>query len=341
MSKLSICITTLNRAAFIGATLDSILMQLVEGVEIVVVDGASSDDTATVMGGYAVRCAALRYIREDTNSGIDADYDKAVGYARGDYCWLMTDDDLLVPGAVARVLEVLAEAPDLLIVDAKVYGVDLASPLQSHRLGFSGRRDYRHDDTDALLADAGDALSFIGGVVVRRTLWLERDRARYYGSLFVHAGTIFQAPVAHAVVLAEPLVTIRLGNQMWSSRSFEIWMFKWPALIWSCAASDAAKARVTAREPWRNLRLLFSFRANGVYSLVEYRRFFKARRVGWWQLVLLAVAVFPGRLANLLTVAYVALRPARPSTTVGLYNLLFCSRFATPLSRRLAPGIGR
>ena len=37
----------------------------------------------------------LRYFRESVNSGVDRDYDKAVGYASGEYCWLMTDDDLL------------------------------------------------------------------------------------------------------------------------------------------------------------------------------------------------------------------------------------------------------
>lgn len=36
--KLSICIATFNRAAFIGATLDSIISQATEEVEIVVVD---------------------------------------------------------------------------------------------------------------------------------------------------------------------------------------------------------------------------------------------------------------------------------------------------------------
>lgn len=338
--RLSICMSTFKRAAFIAATLDSIVPQLVEGVEIVIVDGASPDSTTAVVAPYVEKYPSLRYIREAENSGIDADYDKAVGYARGDYCWLMTDDDLINPGAVARILQLIDENPDLVVVDAVVAGSNLGSALQAGRLGFTGRRDYCAGDVDALLGDAGDALSFIGCVIIRRTLWLARDRTHYFGTLFVHVGTIFQAPIEYAVVLGESLVTIRLGNQMWSARSFEIWMLKWPALVWSSAAGDAAKRRVTAREPWRNARLLFSFRANGAYSLAEYRRFFGQSRIGWWRAVMIGIAVFPGRLANLITVAYLTIAARTPSTTAGLYNLVACSRFSNDFSRRLAARAG-
>src|SRR5665647_2657471 len=102
--KLSICITTYNRGQFIGETLDSILGQMVAGVELVIVDGASPDNTPAVMTQYLLRYPEIRFFREQVNSGVDGDYDKAVGYARGEYCWLMSDDDLLKPGAIQYVL---------------------------------------------------------------------------------------------------------------------------------------------------------------------------------------------------------------------------------------------
>src|SRR4051794_24283838 len=101
---LSLCIATYNRGRFIGQTLDSIVSQLPSGVEVVIVDGASPDETATVVSKYAAHVDVIRYFREDTNSGVDADFDKAVSYAAGDHCWLLPDDDLLAPGAIERVL---------------------------------------------------------------------------------------------------------------------------------------------------------------------------------------------------------------------------------------------
>ena len=49
---LSICIATYNRANFIGETLDSIILQLTEDVEVVIVDGASTDNTREVVESY-------------------------------------------------------------------------------------------------------------------------------------------------------------------------------------------------------------------------------------------------------------------------------------------------
>ena len=83
MIRLSICIATFKRADMIGETLDSIVSQLEDGVEVVVLDGASPDNTADVVAAYTARYPAVRYVRESTNSGIDADFDKAVGHARG------------------------------------------------------------------------------------------------------------------------------------------------------------------------------------------------------------------------------------------------------------------
>lgn len=332
---LSICMATFKRGAFIAETLDTILPQLRPGVELIVVDGASPDDTADVLSRYTISWPQLRYIREPENSGVDADYDKAVGYANGRYVWLMTDDDLLKPGAVDRVIELLGENPDLLVVDAEILDVRCEQMLQARRLAFSGVRRYGPDQSDALLTDAGDALSFIGGTVIRRTMWLQRERFPYYGSLFIHVGVIFQAPLDCAIVLGEPLIQIRFGNAMWSARGFEIWMFMWPELIWSFPGfSNEARARVTPARPWQIPRKMLGFRANGSYDLSQYHRFFRDRSVGLWRFGLLALAILPGKLANLIAMTF--LLAMRGRYRPACYALAWNSRFAGRFSRWMA-----
>ena len=76
--RLTIAITTRNRAAFIGQTLDTILSQLTDEVELLVLDGASTDDTPAVMEGYQRRFPRLRYVRQDVNNGPDRDFSRSV-----------------------------------------------------------------------------------------------------------------------------------------------------------------------------------------------------------------------------------------------------------------------
>ncbi len=272
--RLSICIATYGRAHVIGETIAAILPQLRDGVELVVVDGASPDATAATVGRLFAGRSDCRYVRLAAKGGVDRDYCIAVQQAGGDYCWLMTDDDILQPVAVDRVLRALAGDPDLVVVNAEVADSDLATTLLPRKLRLDADRRLEPGQRSELLALAGDLLSFIGSVVVRRELWLARDPAPYLGTEFVHVGMIFQAPLERgALVLAEPLVRIRYGRAGWSARAFEIWMFKWPELIWGLpGVADAARAAVTPREPWRQLPRLANMRAQGCYGLDEYRR---------------------------------------------------------------------
>lgn len=329
---LSICIATYKRAAYIAATLDAILGGIPERVEVVILDGASPDDTQQVVEPFTHRSEAVRYIRESINSGVDQDFDKAVLYARGEFCWLMSDDDLLVPGAVARVLELLEPGLDLLVVNAQIRSSDLSVELSPRILEMTEDRRYDADSHDRFLAEVGNFLSFIGGVVIRRSRWLERERERYFGTLFIHVGVIFQSPLRSIRVLADPLVLIRYGNAMWSSRGFEIWMFKWPDLIWSFDQySEAAKARVVSRQPWRQWRRLTMFRAIGAYGYADYRKYFKANGRGGPVQYLISVA--PAVVANTVTALYWYF--AKPEARAGLYDLVRSSN-ASILTRFVA-----
>jgi glycosyltransferase involved in cell wall biosynthesis len=319
--KLSICIATYNRGQFIGATLDSILDQIERGVEIIVVDGASPDNTQEVMAEYLSRHPGIRYYREQENSGIDRDYDKAVVYAKGEYCWLMTDDDLLRSGAINRVLAFIGGMFDLIVVNASQWNADLSKELHGRVLGFSGDKEYCAEDGEKFFSEVASYLSFIGGVIIKRDLWLKRDRSSYYGTLFVHIGVIFQHPPLKRIkVLADPLIIIRYGNAMWTPRGFEIWMFKWPQLIWSFNDfSDRAKIVVCPREPWRHGKKLFLSRAVGGYSLDEYRRFLSGKIQGVSRVLPWGIAIVPAFMANLFASLYCVLlnRGARS----GVYNL--------------------
>jgi glycosyltransferase involved in cell wall biosynthesis len=324
---LSICIATYNRGGFIGQTLDSILIQMEPGVELVIVDGASSDNTAEVMKQYSAQHPDIRYYREQDNSGVDCDYDKAAGYANGDYCWFFTDDDLLKPGAIQRVLEACRRHFACVLIDAEVRSSDFSKLLLKQRLTYKTDQVYKSKDFRNLFIDTVNQLSFIGSVVIRRDIWLSRERQAYYGSFFIHVGVIFQASLpGDTLVIAEPQVSIRYGNSSWTSRSFEIWMLKWPQVVWSLkAVKDSDKERIVPPEPWRYFKNLILLRAKGAYTFSEYDNFLRPKINGKINSFYFRfLSIVPGKFVNFIAYLYVVIFvKAKAFALVDLR----CSRF--------------
>jgi glycosyltransferase involved in cell wall biosynthesis len=332
-TRLSICIPTLNRASFIGATLESIVSQATDEVEILVMDGGSTDHTPQVVSGFQRRFPSLRYVRENSESaglnppttssaGCDRDCDRAVGLAEGEYCWLFADDDIVKPGAIERVLEATREGYGLIIVNGEYRSPDLARVLRPRLHRLNADRVYKPSESQSLFADVGEALSFLGCVVIKRRLWMARERVKYVGSGFIHVGVIFQSPLPEDVlVISERLISLRYGNALWGPRRFQIWMFDWPDLVWSFPHySEWAKSQVCPREPWHSIKMLLLLRAEGSFSPNEYFRIEPYLRSKSERFVAKLIVLFPGSLLNFLGVVYCSL--LHPASTLALVDLV-------------------
>jgi abequosyltransferase len=276
--KLSVCISTINRADFIGQTLQSIIPQMTDDVELIVVDSSSDSSTEDIVREFEGR-GNLVYLRRKLSFGEA--YSKAVDMATGEYCWLFTDDDLIKPGAISAVLEAIQRPFSLIIVNAEVRTKDLSSCLEERRVPVFEDRTYSTKSTEQnnLLAETGMYLTFIGAVIIRRDLWQERIKEEYFESLFIHMIVMFERRLPNdTLFIAHPWIVIRWGNALWRSKSFEIWMFEFPELIWSFNDfADWAKQRVERREPWRRWRRLVMLRAMGRYSTDQYRAWLETR----------------------------------------------------------------
>lgn len=338
---LSICIPTLNRGPFIGETLNSIVRQLTEGVEVVIVDGGSTDETEQVVRGYIDRFERIRYLKRGvgsaapSNEGFDRDCDFAVELAQGLYCWLMTDDDLLAEGAVAEVLTRVAEGHDLLIACTKVCNVDLSNTLVPSLPEIRSDKRYDRSDWTSFAMEVGPQLTFVGRVIIKRAVWQARERARYFGSGFVHAGVIFSEPMDSIIVLSKPLVILRYGNALWTSRAFDLWMYHWPRLVWSFTSlSEAARTAVTPRYPFKSAKRLLWYRALGAYTMDRYRSHLSREPGLLYRFIAAFIARMPVVVSNALCGVYLSLLSSR-QVSLELYDLLHCGH-ASALTRTMA-----
>ncbi|MBB3542219.1 MULTISPECIES: glycosyltransferase family A protein [unclassified Rhizobium] len=96
-TKLSICIPTYNRAAFLRFLLTTFVEQKVIDFpyEIVISDNASTDDTATVVEEFLLQGLPIKYCRRDVDGGGWPNLANAYQQAVGEYALYLADDDLL------------------------------------------------------------------------------------------------------------------------------------------------------------------------------------------------------------------------------------------------------
>ncbi len=261
------------------------------------------------MNGFIERFPALHYHRK-IPQGVDHDYDVVVRLSSGRYCWLMTDDDIVLDGAVSSILTVAEGDYALLVVNAEVRDLELNQVLEERRIQLATDRIYTPDEFGDLFVTVGAHLSFIGGVIIRRDIWCSRNSEKYFGTEFVHIGVIFQSILpASTYVFARPYIRIRYGNAHWTGRGFRMWMFNWPGIIWSLTTlSDAEKRLVADPAPWRRIRELVKFRAKGAYSIREYNQHLRSQTIsGYNRVIALLVALAPGLLVNCCAMAWLRL----------------------------------
>lgn len=225
--RLSVCIPTYNFGAFIGETLQSIVSQLQDGVEIVVLDGGSTDDTAEVVGAFAERHPQIRYHRRPERGGIDRDMARTVSLARGEYCWLFGADDLMREGALARMLARLDGCAELLLCGVTYCSFEM-EPLregvvaqipEETRFDFSLREQRLSYFSRASTTLA--FFSFLGSIVFKRERWDEIGlEERFVGSLFAHVGRLFAMISQGATFdyLPDSYVLTRGGNDSFMDR---------------------------------------------------------------------------------------------------------------------------
>jgi abequosyltransferase len=336
---LSICINTRNRGNVISETLDSIIEQIVPGIEIVVVDGASGDNTQQVMQQYASKYPFVKYLRSESGLGVDDGYDAAVESATGDYCWLMTDDDVIVAGALKTILDRIGAGHDLIILNLECFTKDLSLDLNQRLFNYSEDRRYSRDEFGSFLGELGFGLSYIGCVVIKRSIWFEKDRTPFYGTYFVHVGVICgSSRIRDIAFLHAPLIKYRSGNSSWTARSFEIWYFKWPRLIWSFSnLSTDVKNKVAVQRPWGRALTLLKSRAMGEYNYGLFKDYLSLEGPRWERFSSYFISKLPVAPVSLLLILFCLLFRRRGLYT--LYNLMISSP-QPAMSRKLIRAFG-
>ena len=225
MPDLTIAILTYNRSNTLKEALVAIRkgsVGIADHIEVVVSDNASEDDTEKMVLSFDG--LDIRYFRNATNVGGAENVLRVCERSTGNYVMLHSDDDLLCPGALQRLIEIIQDAPQLGVISSPLEAFENSPNRTLAKLRFPG------DIADLYLSHGSEAFSSLflracslSGLVIRRDL-LDIYGARKsirsnYPQIYLTGQAVKQAD---ALYLAKPLMKIRLEDvKRWDySRDF-------------------------------------------------------------------------------------------------------------------------
>ena len=116
-----------NQGRFVRQTIESVLGQDYPHIEYVIMDGGSTDETASIVAEYASR---LRFVSE-RDRGQSHAINKGFQSAHGEIVSWINSDDVLLPGAVSHAVAAFERNPAAGAVYGEGYLIDLEGNVKS------------------------------------------------------------------------------------------------------------------------------------------------------------------------------------------------------------------
>lgn len=109
----SVVIPCYNYAHYLPYAVESVVTQEGVDVDVLIIDDCSSDDSLAVAQELAARHPGVRAIRNEKNLGLIGTANKGLAAVTGKYALLISADDALAPGALARAAALMEANPDV------------------------------------------------------------------------------------------------------------------------------------------------------------------------------------------------------------------------------------
>ncbi len=118
--KLSIGMPIYNAEEFLRDRLDSLLSQPFSDFELIISDDASIDSTLDICKEYLSKDKRIRYIRQEKNIGMSANFHFVLHKANGEYFFWAAQDDITLPGFIEKNIEVLDNNENIICSVSKI-----------------------------------------------------------------------------------------------------------------------------------------------------------------------------------------------------------------------------
>jgi len=166
---ISVVMPVYNGAAYLHASISSILAQTFEDFEFLIVNDGSTDRSAKILDDFARRDGRIKLIARP-NTGIVGALNDGLAKARGEFVARMDADDVSYPSRFAKQIEYLRQHPECVALGSRVIGID---PYGCEL--FRSEHKLAHDEIDREL------LNGVGWAIVHPVAMMRRDAIERVG----------------------------------------------------------------------------------------------------------------------------------------------------------------
>lgn len=236
---LSICIPTYNRAQCLDVNVRSIIEQiesqrLEQLVELVIINNASVDNTDEIASNFARSFGFIRYIKNNTNLGIDGNIHKCTVAAKGKYVHLLSDDDMIINNGIIKMLNLISENPlvDFFFLNVQNFVGEYGSKNLTTPL-FDPTSDRIFTDKSKFIETIWIYATFISSFVLKKDTWFKsNNHEKYIGTDIYLSYALFDhiSNSQSMMLFAEPIIASRVmysGNY----RIFYAFSYQWHNLL--------------------------------------------------------------------------------------------------------------
>ena len=148
MKKVSVIMPNYNHAPFLTRRLNSILAQDYPNMEIILLDDASTDNSATILNEYAQHPKVKTLIINDINSGNPfIQWQHGLELATGEYVWIAESDDEAKPNLVSTLVAAL-ERENAVLAFCRSERIDDAGKSLFQHINTRWNRDFSAEGKD-------------------------------------------------------------------------------------------------------------------------------------------------------------------------------------------------
>ncbi|MBR6675657.1 MAG: glycosyltransferase family 2 protein [Alphaproteobacteria bacterium] len=122
--KISVVMSTYNRANIVGEAIESVLNQTEPDFEFIIIDDGSKDNTFETLKEYARKDKRIKVLRNETNKGLIYSLNRGLDEAKGELIARMDDDDAMIPWRLERQALAMELYPTIVLMGTRILGAE-------------------------------------------------------------------------------------------------------------------------------------------------------------------------------------------------------------------------